>query len=151
MESEKAEDQLGLWKKLNQLYGEGEPVAGGSAGPGDQSRAEEDSAGSGRPAAGRSGLPGAPDSINTVCAKCDKTCKQPEGKFVEILCPLTPADRARRHGKQTQVSTRPAFNLDKVNSTCRRCRHSCKQSGHKLNLMLCPGFEQVDYPLDEGR
>jgi hypothetical protein len=154
MKSEADKDQLGLWRKLNRLYGQGGSVAGGtfeSTGiNGQVSRfkvhagLEDPSAGSAQPASEPPGFASEAASLNPVCAECEKLCKQPEGKFVETLCPLPDKDRARGYYNQPEVSFRKVPNLEKINLTCSKCRRSCKQSMEKLNLILCPGFEPID-------
>lgn len=142
MESDKDENQLGLWKKLNQLYGENGTLERENAGLDIQSSGGEASDDSKQLSARHPNL--SKDSVNSICEKCDQSCKQPEGKFVEILCPLSPQERSKRSGTRPKVSSRPALNLDKINRTCSTCRRSCKQNTEKLNIMLCPGMEPID-------
>jgi hypothetical protein len=146
MESEKDENQLGLWKKLNRLYGENETLERENAELDIQSSEEETSDDSKHISARHPNLSGATDSVNSVCGECDQSCKQPEGKFVEILCPLSPQGRSKHSGMRPKVSSRsrPVPNPDKTNRTCIGCRRSCKQSTDKLNIMLCPGMEPID-------
>ncbi|MFC1537311.1 hypothetical protein ACFL4P_00625 [Gemmatimonadota bacterium] len=149
MESEKDENQLDLWKKLNRLYGENETLERENVELDIQSSEEETSDDSKQISARHPNLSGATDSVNSVnsvCGECDQSCKQPESKFVEILCPLSPQERSKHSGRRPKVSsrTRPVPNLDKTNRTCLGCHRSCKQSTEKLNIMLCPGMEPVD-------
>jgi len=156
MKSEADENQLGLWHKLNQLYGDNQNSAAdrvNSPGAEDQGTGlEVDSLRAGRydqklsQPAGNPGFAGVVDSVNRICGRCDKSCKQPFGKFVETLCPLSAGERVFREQYRPEVSGRSVHNLEKINPNCSSCRRSCKQSGEKLNLMLCPGFEPIDSP-----
>ncbi len=153
MKSEANENQLGLWEKLNQIYGDKPSVSGGSSessGFEVHSVPEEGSVESAHSANSFSGPAGDKDSVNLVCGKCDKTCVQPEGKFVETLCPLSGEERAARKYIQPKAAVRPVYNLEKINPTCGRCLRNCKQSTEKLNLILCPGFEPIDSPQAES-
>ena len=150
MATESDEGQLGLWMKLNRLYGKN----GSDEGEMDESAGSEQSeANSGRETdsqsrvqspAGYHGLPGKVDSVNENCLGCEMSCKQPAGKFVEILCPISPAQRAHKNEKQQEVASRQVYELDKVNPSCSKCRRGCKQTTEKLNIMLCPGFEPLE-------
>ena len=160
MKSQADKDQLGLWRKLNRLYGQTGPVeqgTGESAGIDSQltgfkvyAAPEGRSAGSAQPAAEPPWLSPEAASVNPVCVECDKLCKQPEGKFVETLCPLPDKDRIREYYNQPDVSFRKVPGLEKINLTCSKCRRSCKQSMEKLNLILCPGFEPIVSPPAES-
>ena len=153
MKSEADENQLGLWEKLNQIYGDKPSEAGGSSESPRlevHSVPEEDSVESAHSADRSSGSAGDKDSVNLVCGKCDKTCIQPEGKFVETLCPLSGEERAAREDFQPEAAFKPVYNLEKINPACGRCLRNCKQSTEKLNLILCPGFEPIDSPQAES-
>lgn len=160
MRSTADRDQLGLWRQLNQLYGQRKSVAGGTgkstgtdgqvAGFEVHAAQEGRSVESAQPAAEPLGFAAEVDSVNPVCAECDKFCKQPEGKFVETFCPLPGKDRVRRYYNQPEVSSRKIPDLEKINPTCSRCRRNCKQSTEKLNLILCPGLEPIDSPPAES-
>jgi len=160
MKSQADKDQLGLWRKLNRLYGQTGPVAKGtgeSTGIDGQvtrfkvhAALEDPSAGSAQPAAEPLGFAAEAASVNLVCVECHNACKQPEGKFVETLCPLPDKDRIRGYYNQPDVSFRKVPDLEKINLTCSKCRRNCKQSMEKLNLILCPGFEPIDSPPAES-
>jgi hypothetical protein len=137
-------DQLGLWEKLNRLYGE----KAGSAGiPGVPPGAP-----AGPPEAGEHPAEAAPPAFseslteagasNPVCLACSQTCRQTQIEFEPLRCPKT-ENRPAAVSPPRQSAGLPAGALGRINETCNLCRRSCKQAGLKINRMLCLGFQPL--------
>ncbi len=130
MSEELEKDQLGLWEKLSRLYGEnsGGPVQDEPEEP--EIEAVENLP---SPPPTEQLSPDEPDTVD------DPSSPAFPGPMFRLASNLPPESSVR-------PAPPPTLNaLGRVHETCARCRRSCKQSGLKLNRMLCIGF----LPLEE--
>lgn len=129
MSEETGKGQLDLWEKLNRLYGDKDPGQDGEnpAAEEDEPLSPDDDSGAGVP-----GISGVEDFGSGVREDAPEA---PPNKGLNAAAP------PRRPGGGYRS---PAKELGRVNDTCCRCRRSCKQTGQKLNHMLCIGFLPIE-------
>ena len=127
MSENQEKDQLGLWEKLHRLYGENDPETEGeipSESPGENIPPEEKIEGLAEETAQQEDTP---------------PSAEPETKAE------SPAEKPVPRGIQQRYGYRsPTRELGRINETCGRCKRSCKQTGQKLNRMLCIGFLPIE-------
>ena len=117
MSAEPERDQIDIWNKLNNLYGEeGERVRDVSDEDNDLSVDDSETK---------------EESLIEDNLKADKFSQ--DHKNDNLI---------QKSGKiRTQSNS---MGVERLNETCARCKKTCKQNTKKLNRMLCIGFEPLD-------
>ncbi|MCE5273460.1 hypothetical protein LLH00_19455 [bacterium] len=128
MSEELEKNQLGLWEKLGRLYGE---TSGGPSQDEPEEPELEVTENLPSPPPTEQLSPDEPDTVDDPAS------------------PAFPGPMFRLASNLPESGGRPAppqaLNaLGRVHETCTRCRRSCKQSGRKLNRMLCIGFLPIE-------